>query len=85
VKCGEDGKEIIRVRSVASGGKGAGELGAKSGDPELDLLSGYALINALRGSCKGKTSLVAARELEHKRDERASSQKRKVRSGKTNC
>ena len=49
----------------------------------LDLLSGYALIHALRGCCKGTDSLVTARELEVKREERAWIKRRKVRSEKT--
>jgi len=47
----------------------------KPGDPSVDTLSGYALIQYLRGSYKGKTSLVADRERDHKQDERAKSRK----------
>jgi len=42
-------------------------------------------IDSLLGCCKGRDSLVAHRELEHKRDERALDQKRKVRGGKVSC
>jgi hypothetical protein len=80
MKSRETDKKQIRSRRVAFGGKRQAESSArKPSDHLLDTLSGCALIEALRGSCKGKTSLVAARELDHKRDERAKSQKLGVR------
>jgi len=73
-----------RSRPIACAKKPPKVLTGHPSDLSLDSLSGQALINALRGSCKGKTSLAAAREREHKWDERAWGQKRKVRAGETN-
>jgi hypothetical protein len=47
----------------------------KSGTVSAETLS---LVEALRGSCKGKGSLVEARERDHKRDERAKNKKLKA-------
>ena len=69
-------KKQIRSRRVVFGGKQQAESSAqKPGDLLLDTLSSHALIKALRGSYKGPDSLVAARERDHKRDERAKSKK----------
>lgn len=51
----------------------------KASDLSSDTLSSHALIEILRGSCKGKSSLVAAREREHRRDEQAKSRKQRAR------
>jgi hypothetical protein len=80
VKSREIGQKQVRTRRVAFGGKQQAKSSAgKPGDFSLDALSGYALIERLRGSYKGKTSLVMAREREHKRDERTKNQKLGVR------
>jgi hypothetical protein len=77
------GQKQNRNRGVSFGGKRQAESSlSKASDPSFDALSGYALIEALRGSCQGKTSLVAAREREHKRDDRAKSQKLGARDRK---
>ena len=78
----ESGKKLTPVRRVRSGEKPQKSIG-KPDILSLDILSGNALIKALRGSCKGSGSLVQAREREHKRDERASAQKRRARSEQT--
>jgi hypothetical protein len=44
-------------------------------NPLLDGLSGFALIEALRGSLPGKPSLVAALQRERRKDDRANTRK----------
>lgn len=52
-----------------------GKSDEKEKKKDLDILSGCALIEALRGSLKGKGSLVKAREREHKREDRLRTRK----------
>ncbi|MGB9204733.1 MAG: hypothetical protein WCB94_12300 [Terriglobales bacterium] len=69
-------KRQSRSRRVGYDDKEQAEASArKPRDLSLDTLSTHALIEALRGSCKGTDSLVAIRERDHKRDDRARSRK----------
>jgi hypothetical protein len=73
---GETGRKRIRTRRLALGKKRQARPSVgKPSNTSLDALSGDALIEALRGSYKGKASLVAARERDHKQDEHAKSRK----------
>jgi hypothetical protein len=81
VKSKEDNKKGIGPQPVAMAEKRRADP-SKLGSVSLDHLSGDALIRALRGSCKGKGSLVAALQRERRRDDRRSEQKRNVIFGK---
>jgi hypothetical protein len=66
VKYKENEKKSVRTRRVASDEQPPKGTVGKPADPSLDILSGHALIRALRGCCKGEDSLVQAREREHR-------------------
>ncbi len=75
----ESGKKSTPVRSIRSGEKPQKSSIGNPDDLSLEILSGDALIEFLRGSCKGSGSLVQAREREHKRDDKA--RDKKLRAG----
>ena len=62
-----------RTKPTASNRKR--QMASSSSDVSFETLSGAELIDALCGCCKGKTSLVAAREREHTRDDKLSERK----------
>ena len=75
----EADKTQVGTRSAARGGKR--QAGSSEDKPRsLDTSSRYALIEALRGSCKGKGSLVKARERDHKREDRLRTKKLMARA-----
>ena len=80
MKSDKSGNKATRTSRIAKAGERGDSPGADIAS--LGHLSGRALIRALRGSCKGKGSLVDALQRERRRDEQRSEQKHRARFGK---
>jgi hypothetical protein len=80
LKSDKSGNKATRTSRIAKAGERGDSPGADVAS--LDHLSGRALIRALRGSCKGKGSLVDALQPELRKDDQRSEQKHSARFGK---